>query len=205
MIVLGLTGSIGTGKSTAAAMLKRLGLPVHDADAAVHKDMGPGGGAVPLIEAAFPGTTSAKGVDRQALGARVFGDDAALTRLEAILHPSVRQAERHFLCNHARLGTKQVVLDIPLLFETDGDARCDATITVYCSASMQRRRVLSRPGMTAEKLDQILTRQMSQQEKRRRADFQVSTGVGRAWTLRHVQGIVTLTSYLNPRAWRAGR
>ncbi|MEP1028454.1 MAG: dephospho-CoA kinase, partial [Alphaproteobacteria bacterium] len=125
MFILGLTGSIGMGKSTAAAQLRRLGLPVHDADAAVHALMAPGGAAVAAVDTAFPGVVKNGAVDRQALGGRVFDDDAALKRLEGILHPLVRRSEKAFLAACARRGVPLVVLDIPLLFETGGDARCD--------------------------------------------------------------------------------
>src|SRR5690349_8984605 len=134
MIVLGLTGSIGMGKSTAAAMLRRLGAPVHDADATVHRLLGPGGRAVPQVEAAFPGVSGRLGVDRQKLGAIVFKDPAALRRLEALLHPMVRAAERRFLARMSARRVPVVVLDIPLLYETGGERRCDAVIVVTAPA-----------------------------------------------------------------------
>ncbi|NBC96970.1 MAG: dephospho-CoA kinase, partial [Deinococcus-Thermus bacterium] len=174
MIVLGLTGSIAMGKSTAAAMLRRIGVPVHDSDAAVHALTGPGGAAVPAIAAAFPGTVTATAtgaaVDRRALGARVFGDPAALARLEAILHPLVRARSHAFLCRQARHRMPVVVLDIPLLFETGAEARCDRVLVVSAPAFLQRARVLARPGMTEAKLAGILARQMPDAEKRRLAD-----------------------------------
>src|SRR5689334_1251690 len=192
MIVLGLTGSIGMGKSTAAALLRRLGLPVYDADAAVHRLLGPGGAAVPQVEAAFPGTSGFAGIDRRRLGARVFGDRAALRRLEAILHPLVRGEQRRFLKAMAARRAPLVVLDIPLLFETGGEQICDAVIVVSAPHFLQRARVLARPGMTEARFAAILAKQMPDREKRRRADFVVPTGQGRALTLRRLSKIVTV-------------
>jgi len=199
MIVLGLTGSIGMGKSTAAAMLRRLGIPVHDADAAVHRLMGPRGKALSLVEAAFPGVTGPAGVDRQMLGAIVFKDAAALRRLELILHPLVRADETRFLRRMAARRAPVVVLDIPLLYETGGERRCDAVIVVTAPAFLQRARVLRRPGMTEEKLLAILAKQVPDAEKRRRADFVVDTGQGRLHTLRALANLVRIA-----RGWRSG-
>ncbi|MDT3685247.1 MAG: dephospho-CoA kinase [Pseudorhodoplanes sp.] len=176
MFILGLTGSIGMGKTTTARLFAEEGVPVHDADAVVHKLYE--GEAVPLIETAFPGTTQAGRVDREQLGRRVVGDAAALRRLEAIVHPLVRQAEERFLAEAKARDTKVVVLDIPLLFETGGDTRVDATVVVTAPADVQRARVLERPGMSAEKLDALLAKQMPDAEKRRRADFIVDSGQG---------------------------
>ena len=198
MIVLGLTGSIGMGKSTAAGMLKRLGLPLHDADAAVHRLMAKGGAAVAEIEAAFPGVLREGAVDRKELGARVFGDPAALRKLEGILHPKVRAAARAFLKLQQRQRRDLAVLDIPLLFETGGEALCDAVVVVTAPAFLQRARVLARPGMTEERFAQVLAEQMSDAEKRRRADFVVQTGLGKAHTLHELAAIVRLL-----RRWRA--
>ena len=185
MRIIGLTGSIAMGKSTAAAMLRRLGVPVHDADAVVHRLLGSGGAAVAAVERAFPGVTAATGgIDRQALGGRVFGDDKALKRLENILHPLVRRAERRFLDGQRRRRTRAVVLDIPLLFETGGEGRCDVVWVVDAPEFLQHRRVLARPGMTAEKLAAIRARQTPNAEKRRRADVVIPTGRGRRATLR---------------------
>lgn len=192
MKVLGLTGSIGMGKSSAARMLRRLGLPIHDADAEVHRLLGRRGRAVAPIAAAFPNVVVDQEVDRTALGARVFGDPAALRRLEAIVHPLVRQTAREFLRRHARAGRDLVVLEIPLLFETGGDRLCDAVVTVSAPARLQRIRVLRRPAMTGEKLDAVLAQQMSDAEKRRRADFIVTTGLGKRETLRQLIRIVRL-------------
>lgn len=176
MFILGLTGSIGMGKSTTARLFAEEGVPVHDADAAVHKLYE--GEAVPLIEAAFPGTTQSGRVDREKLGRRVVGDVDALKRLEAIVHPLVRKAEEAFLADARARKADIVVLDIPLLFETGADARVDATVVVTAPPEVQRVRVLERPGMTPEKLDALLAKQMPDAEKRRRADFIVDSGQG---------------------------
>ena len=173
-LVLGLTGSIGMGKSTVAAMFADLGVPVFDADAEVRRMQGPGGALLPAIEAAFPGTTGPAGVDREALGAAVFGDAAALTRLEAIVHPAVRAAREAFLIEHG--GAPLVVFDIPLLFETGADAEVDATLVVSAPPEVQRARVLARPGMTPERFASILARQAPDAEKRARADHVIDTG-----------------------------
>jgi dephospho-CoA kinase len=176
MFILGLTGSLGMGKSTTAKFFAEEGVPVHDADAAVHRLYE--GGAVALIEAAFPGTTSGGKVDRAKLGQRVLGDAAAMQRLEAIVHPLVRQAEERFLAEAARNGTKVAVLDIPLLFETGGDERCDAVVVASAPAGTQRARVLERPGMTEAKAQALLAKQVPDAEKRARADFIVDSGQG---------------------------
>jgi dephospho-CoA kinase len=192
VIVLGLTGSIGMGKSTAARMLRRLGLPVHDADAVVHGLLAKGGTAVPPVGAAFPGVERDGAIDRQALGARVFGDATALARLEAILHPLVRRSQTEFLKQQVRQRRPIAVLDIPLLFETGGERFCDRVIVVSAPALVQKARVLSRPGMTADKLAAIRGQQMSDREKRRRADFVVPTGLRKGDTLRRLSRIVRL-------------
>jgi dephospho-CoA kinase len=179
MRILGLTGSIGMGKSTAAAMFRRDGIAVHDADAVVHDLLRRGGAAVPAVEAAFPGVVRDGAVDRRALGARVFGDPAALRRLEAILHPLVRRRLRRFLLQAGRRGDALVVLDIPLLFETRGERFCDGVAVVSAPRLLQRQRVLARPGMTPEKFAAILAAQMPDRDKRRRADWVVPTGLGR--------------------------
>ena len=183
MKVLCLTGSVGMGKTTAARMLRRLGVPVHDADAEVHRLLGRGGAAVKAVEAAFPGVKSGKAIDRAALGRIVFGDPAALKRLEGILHPLVRRAERRFLAEARRERRKLVVLDIPLLYETKGERRCDAVIVVSAPRAIQRARVLARPGMTKESLAAIEARQMLDREKRRRADIVIDTGLGKRHSL----------------------
>jgi dephospho-CoA kinase len=176
MLIIGLTGSIGMGKSTAAARIRTLGVPVCDADSIVHKLYKAGGAAVEPIAKAFPGTTAEDGgIDRQKLAAALLADATAYARLEAIVHPIVLETEREFLRMKAANGIEKVVLEIPLLFETGGDARVDVTIVVSAPADVQRTRVLERAGMTPEKLDQILLRQMPDEEKRSRADFVVDT------------------------------
>ena len=176
MFVLGLTGSIGMGKSTTAKLFAEEGVPVHDADAAVHALYD--GKAAPLIEAAFPGTTHGGKVDRRKLGAAVLGDREALQRLEAIVHPLVAQARDHFL-QKARLdGAKVALLDIPLLFEVGADKLVDAVVVVSAVPHLQRQRVMERPGMTAEKFEALLVKQMPDAEKRRRADFIVDSSHG---------------------------
>jgi dephospho-CoA kinase len=192
MKILGLTGSIGMGKSTAAAMLRRLGIPVHDADAAVHRLMGPGGRAVPAIKAVFPGVVIDGAVSRPLLGQLVFGDKVALKRLEAILHPLVRAEEAGFLRRQARARFPLVVLDIPLLFETGGDKRCDRVAVVTCPAFLQAERVLARPGMTPERLAAIRAQQMPDGLKRRRGDFLIRSGSGKGPALRALRRAVTL-------------
>ena len=171
---IGLTGSIGMGKSTVAAMFAAAGVPVFDADATVHALQGPGGRLVGAIETAFPGSTGPDGVDRARLGGMVLGDDAALRRLEAIVHPAVGEARAAFLVEHA--DAPLVVFDIPLLFETGGDARVDAVVVVSAPADVQRRRVLARPGMRADTFEAILARQTPDAEKRARARFVIPTG-----------------------------
>jgi dephospho-CoA kinase len=174
MRIYGLTGSIGMGKSAVAAMLRREGVPLFDADAQVHRLQGPGGALLPAIEARFPGTTGPQGVDRAKLGAAVFGHPQERQALEAIVHPAVQAARRAFLRRHRSRAF--VVLDIPLLFETHGHKRLDGVIVVTAPAWKQRRRVLARPGMTAARFRQILRLQVPDAEKRRRADFLIHTG-----------------------------
>ena len=176
MFVLGLTGSLGMGKSTTAKFFAEEGVPVHDADAAVHRLYA--GEAVPLVEAAFPGTTQDGKVDRDRLAKRVLGDAEAIRRLEQIVHPLVRADEERFLAEADRQGAKVAVLDIPLLFETGGDARCDAVVVVSAPAEVQRKRAFERPGMSEEKLTAILAKQMPDAEKRARANFIVDSGQG---------------------------
>lgn len=188
MIILGLTGSIGMGKSTVAAMLRDCGVPVFDADAEVRAMQAAGGAALAAIEAAFPGTTGPDGLDRMALGQAVFGDPQALARLEAILHPRVRDAQAAFMAGHA---TEPIVaLDVPLLFEKGGWQGVDATLVVSAPADVQRARVLARPGMTTEKFAAILAQQLPDAEKRARADFVIDTGTSLDETRRAVRRIV---------------
>lgn len=190
MIVLGLTGSIGMGKSETVRAFRRLGVPVHDADAAVHLLLARGGAAVARVSAAFPGVVAAGAVDRRALGREVFADARALRRLEAILHPLVRRQEAGFLAAAARARRRLVVLDVPLLFETGGERRCDATITVSAAPWLQERRVLRRAGMTRARLAAIRAQQMPDREKCRRADFVVRSGLARRLILRQVRRIL---------------
>lgn len=182
VFVIGLTGSIGMGKSTAAQMLRQMGLPVFDADAVVHQLMNKGGAAVQAVEEAFPGVVVDGAVSRPELGKRVFGDTAALRRLERILHPRVGEAEQAFLADTARRRIGYAVRDVPLLFETGGNKRCDATIVVSAPPHIQRARVLARPGMTEERLQQVLAKQMPDARKRHLADYVVPSGMGRRVT-----------------------
>ena len=179
MRVLGLTGGIGMGKSTAARAFRRLGVPVFDADAAVHRLQARGGRAVAPIASAFPGTVRHGAVDREALRRAVLGEDAALRRLERIVHPLVRDAERRFLRRARAAGARLAVLDIPLLFETGAERRVDAVVVVSAPAAVQRARVLRRAGMTPGRLAAILARQVPDREKRRRADHLIRTGLSR--------------------------
>lgn len=190
MKILGLTGGIGMGKSTAAATFQRLRVPIFDADATVHALQGRGGRAVAPIGAAFPGTVRDGRVDREALRRAVFGQPEALTRLERIVHPLVRDAERRFLASARRRAERLVVLDIPLLFETRGQGRCDLVVVVTAPAAIQRWRVLRRPGMTPERLTAILARQLPDAEKRRRADRLVHSGLSRHHAQRAIRAIV---------------
>jgi len=201
MLILGLTGSIGMGKTTAAKVFRMLGVAVHDADKAVHKLMKPGGAACEAVLAAFPGVAKNGAIDRQALGTQVFGDHAALQKLENILHPLVRKMQTAFLCNAARRGEKLVVLDIPLLLETGGAVHCDAVVVVSAPTIIQKQRVLARPGMTPERLGAILGKQLADREKRRMADFVVKTGLSRAHSLRQIVNIVRVTKSWRPRRW----
>jgi dephospho-CoA kinase len=201
MIIIGLTGSIGMGKSTAAGMLRSLGVPVHDSDAAVHTLIGPGGRAVAPVEGAFPGVTKDGAVDRKALGAQVFGKPDALRRLEKILHPMVAEEKNRFLRLQSGRRRPMVALDVPLLFETKGDEGCDASILLSAPAFIQALRVLKRPGMTAERLAQIRSQQMPEAEKRRRADFVVPTGLGYRLTLMHLSEIVDFLSQFRGAHW----
>ncbi len=176
MFILGLTGSLGMGKSATAKMFAEDGVPVHDADAAVHRLYD--GEAVAAVEAAFPGTMSGGKVDRARLGQRVLGDADAMKRLEQIVHPLVREAEERFLAQAQASGAKVAVLDIPLLYETEGDERCDAVVVVSAPADVQRARAFERPGMSEEKFKAILEKQMPDADKRARADFVVDTSRG---------------------------
>ncbi len=188
MIVLGLTGSIGMGKSTTAKMFAEAGVPVHDSDETVHRLYA--GKAAPLVEAAFPGTTQAGVVDRVKLAGQVLADPAALKRLEAIVHPLVRADADAFLAKHRAAGAPIAVLDIPLLFETGGRNRVDKVVVVTASPDIQRDRVLARPGMNEEKFAAILAKQVPDAEKRRQADFIIDTGQGFEAARKAVEAIV---------------
>lgn len=191
MVVVGLTGSIAMGKSTTAGMFRAFGWPVFDADLAVHDLMGPQGEAVAAVLEAFADVGSHEtGIDRAELGRAVFGDAPALKRLEAILHPRVRRAEARFVAHARRRGERVALLDIPLLFEGGGWKRCDLTVVASASRHLQAVRALARPGMTRAKLDAILAKQMPDREKRRRADFVVRTGLGRAQALADARAVV---------------
>jgi dephospho-CoA kinase len=191
MLVLGLTGSIGMGKSEVARMFRSLGVPVFDADAAVHALYDTGGAAVPAVERRFPETVKAGSVDRKALAARVLGDAQALRDLEDIVHPLVRRAEKEFLDAARAGGAKLAVLEIPLLFES-GTAGCDKIAVVSAPEEVRRSRVLARPGMNEMLLAAISARQMPDAEKRRRADYVIPTGVSLEETLQAVKNLVRM-------------
>jgi dephospho-CoA kinase len=188
MIVLGLTGSVGMGKSVTAKMFREEGAPVFDADAEVHRLYA--GKAAPLIEAAFPGTTANGRVDRERLSAKVIGNTDALGKLENIVHPLVREARREFLAAARASGAKVAVLDIPLLFETAREEPIDKIVVVTAPAEMQKERALARKGMTEEKFTAILARQMPDAEKRKRADFVIDTSKGFAAARENVRAIL---------------
>lgn len=192
MIVLGLTGSIGMGKSTAAQALRRLGVAIHDADAEVHRLMREDREVIAAIEAAFPGVAQDGMIDRAKLGQRVFGDPVALQRLESVLHPRVRRSAARFLRRSMAQREPVVALDIPLLFETGGDGRHDAVVVVSAPEFVQKDRVLRRPGMTTERFNAVLNHQMHDARKRRLADFVVPTGLDRRTGLQALGRIVKL-------------
>ncbi|MBO6782879.1 MAG: dephospho-CoA kinase [Alphaproteobacteria bacterium] len=191
MFVLGLTGSIGMGKSTAADMFRAMGVPVHDSDATVHALLASDRDIREAIAERFPGAVRENGVDRQALGKAVFGDADARHDLERILHPRVRTSAEMFVRRHRQLGVSLVVLDIPLLYETGGEERVDAVVVVSAPAFLQRKRVMARPGMDEARFAGILASQMPDREKRRRADFVVETGLGKAYTFACLKRIVS--------------
>jgi len=199
MWILGLTGSIGMGKSATARMFRALGVPVHDADAAVHGLYR--GAAVAPVEAEFPGVTRDGAIDRAALGARVLGDAGAMARLEAIVHPLVQAEEQAFLARARAGGARLVVLDIPLLFEGLGDRRVDATLVVSAPAFLQRQRVMARPGMSAERFAGILRQQVPDALKRRKASVVIPTGLGLAPTRQALARAVTRLKQQEGRHW----
>jgi len=197
MIVLGLTGSIGMGKSTTAILFAEAGVPVYDADAAVHGLYE--GEAAPAIEAAFPGTTADGRVDRNKLSARVVHDRAAMKKLEEIVHPMLGASRQKFLDEAEQSGVPVAVVDVPLLFETGGEGRVDAVVVVTTSPEIQRERILARPNMTSEKLDAILTRQMPDAEKRKRANFVVDTSHGLDPVRSRIRDILMEAAKMAPR------
>lgn len=186
--IIGLTGSIGMGKSTVATMFERAGIPIFDADAEVRSMQGPEGELLPAIEAAFPGSTGPEGVNREALGKLVFADQEKLAALEAIVHPAVGQKRAHFLEEHS--DAPLILFDIPLLFEGGGHAQVDHVVVVSAPAEVQRARVLARPGMTAEKFEHVLGLQTPDAEKRERADYVIDTGVSLEETEEQVLALV---------------
>jgi dephospho-CoA kinase len=197
MIVLGLTGSIGMGKSTTAALFAEAGVPVYDADAAVHRLYE--GAAVDAIEAAFPGTTADGKVDRTRLSASVVHDPAAMKRLEEIVHPMLGASRQKFLRDAEQSGAPVAVVDVPLLLETGGEKRVDAVVVVTTSPELQRERILARPNMTEAKLDAILARQMPDAEKRQRAHFVVDTSHGLDPVRTRIRDILTEAAKMTPR------
>jgi dephospho-CoA kinase len=202
MFVLGLTGSIGMGKSAASAGFRCFGIPVFDSDAAVHALFAPGGDAVAAVTAAFPGCLDAAGgIDRGALGRKVFEEPAQLACLEAIVHPLVRVAQRRFLARCGAAGRRLVVLDVPLLYETGGERRVDAVAVVSARAMVQAQRVLRRPGMSAERLAAILRRQLPDAEKRRRADFVIRTDLDHRRAKVQIAGVIDAARTRPARAW----
>jgi dephospho-CoA kinase len=201
MVIIGLTGSIGMGKSTVAGMFRRMRIPVYDSDASVHRLYARGGHAVRAIAAAFPEAVRNGAVDRAVLSRLVVGDRAAFKRLEGIVHPLVGRVRDDFLRRMARRGAPLVVIDVPLLFEIGGDVACDAVVVVSAPRFVQRARVLARPGMTEAKLDEMLARQVPDAEKRRRADFVVATGQPRRRTLRELHNIVRVMKARGGTHW----
>jgi dephospho-CoA kinase len=192
MIVIGLTGSIGMGKSTIASQLAILGVKTINADVIVHGLLAQGGKAVPEVEKHFPGVVHNGSVDRKKLGSIVFHDDKRKLQLESIIHPLVRQVELDFIKCERAMGAKVVALDIPLLFETGGESMCDVTLVTTATHFIQRQRVMRRPNMTEEKFHAILARQMPDGEKRARADFVVHTGLGKASSLRQIKAMLRM-------------
>ena len=204
MVIVGLTGSVAMGKSTAARAFRRLGIPVHDADAAVRRLLAEDPAAIARVAQAFPGAVKNGAVDRAFLAARVFADAAALGRLEAILHPLVRRRTRNFLELAARRREKIVVLDVPLLFETGAERACDAVVVVNAPAFLQAGRFLARPEMTRARLAATRARQTPVGEKLKRADVVIQTGLDRGFSFRRVAAIVAAARRAKGHAWRPG-
>jgi dephospho-CoA kinase len=205
MYVLGLTGSIGMGKTEAGRAFRRLGVPVYDADAEVHKLFRRGGAAVEAVGRVFPGVVKDGAVDRAELGTRVFGDERALRKLESIVHPLLQAGRHDFLERAARAQHRVVVLDVPLMFETGADSGCDGVAVVSAPSFVQRRRVLKRPGMSEARLVSILARQMPDREKQRRADFVIPTGLDRGFSLQRIVKIVRIAEASRGHVWPNGR
>ena len=203
MLLVGLTGSIGMGKSETAKMFARHGVPVCDSDANVHALYEKGGAAVEPVGAAFPGVVVDGRIDRELLSREVVGKLEAMRKLEAIVHPLVAGTQRAFLERAAASGAKMAVLDIPLLFETGGETRVDAVVVVSAPEDVQRKRVLERPGMTVDKLDAILKKQVADREKRARADFVVDTSQGLAHAEAQVVAIIEALKHRKPRIWKS--
>lgn len=205
MFVLGLTGSIAMGKTWGAKCFRHFGVPVHDADACVHNLLGPGGAAVAVVAAAFPGVMAAHGgIDRLKLADQVFGDLSALDTLEAMLHPLVRRQQRRFLAAQARRRAALAVLDVPLLYETQGRAKVDAVVVMSAPKFLQRRRALRRSGMSEQKFNVIVARQMPDEIKRRVAEYGVMTNGPRGQSLRQIAAIVKETRTLRGEVWNPG-
>lgn len=204
MIIVGLTGSVAMGKTTAARGFRRLGIPVHDADATVRRLLAKDKTALARIAEAFPGAIKNGVADRAFLATKVFADKDALRRLESILHPLVRRETRKFLGGAARRRERIVVLDVPLLFETGGERGCDLVMAVSAPAFLQAMRFLARPGMSRDRLAATRVRQMPAREKIRRADFTIRTGLDRGFSFRRVAAIVAETRGLKSRAWKPG-
>jgi dephospho-CoA kinase len=201
MLIVGLTGSIGMGKTETAKMFARHGVPVCDSDATVHALYDRGGSAVGPVGAAFPNALVDGRIDRERLSREVVGQPEALKKLEAVVHPLVGAAQRDFLAGAAHSGARMVVLDIPLLFETGGQVRVDVTVVVSAPEEMQRKRVLDRPGMTVEKFDAILKKQTPDAEKRARADFVVDTSKGLADAEAQVVAIIDALKHREGKIW----
>jgi dephospho-CoA kinase len=190
MLIIGITGSIAMGKSTAASMLSKLNIPIHDADKTVHQLFRKNGGAYNSIAKIFPETIGKNGVDRIRLGREVFGNPDRLAQLENIVHPLVSNARDKFIQGHRRRKSKLVILDVPLLYETGGDKGCDKVMVVSAPAFLQKQRALSRPNMSLKKFSDILSHQMPNSEKCKRADYVVQTGLGKAYTYCALKGII---------------
>lgn len=201
MVIVGLTGSIGMGKSETAKMFRRLGIAVYDADAAVHGIYAPGGSAVAPIEEAFPGVTGPNGVDRDALAKRVLNDPAALKKLESIVHPLVGLEQQKFLAQAAAEKAEMIVIDVPLLYETGGQKRVDCVVLVSAPYELQRERVLERPGMSEEKFQSILAKQVPDAQKREQADYIIDSSKGLEAAMAQVEALIPLLRKVPARAW----